>query len=144
MPAVTRKWSEPLTIYLERGRLRRFALAIGESDPRYVNVEHARAAGHPDLPVPLTYPFTLESDYVDTLDFAVQLGIDPLSVLHGEQQFTYEQALHAGDQVNLRTSILSDTVKGSGRLRSIVRESEVSVDGRPACTLRSTWLVLKG
>ncbi len=40
---------------MERGRLRMFAAAIGETDPIYTDVEAARAAGHPDLPVPPTF-----------------------------------------------------------------------------------------
>ena len=50
------------TFDVERGRLRFFAKAIGETDPVYTDVEAARAAGHPDLPVPPTFLFGLELD----------------------------------------------------------------------------------
>jgi hypothetical protein len=137
-------WSDPVTIQLERGPLQRFARAIGETDPRYVDVDQARAAGHPDLPVPLTYLFTLESQVQDTLAFMHALGVDPDAVLHGEQKFSYVEPLHAGQEVQLRTAVVQDTVKADNALRVLVRESQVLQDGRIACRLSSTWLVRLG
>src|SRR5690242_15671267 len=133
-------WSDTAEFLLERGAVRRFAEAIGELDPCYVDVERARAAGHPDLPVPLTYLFTLESQTRDTLAFLSGLGIDPLTVLHGEQSFDYVETVHAGQQVQLRTAVVQDTLKPDKGLRVLVRESQVLQDGRLACTLRSTWI----
>jgi hypothetical protein len=44
------------------GRLRFFAKAIGQTDPVYTDDAAARAAGHPDLPVPPTFLFCLEME----------------------------------------------------------------------------------
>src|SRR5213076_1850421 len=43
------------TVDVEKGRLRFFAKAIGESDPVYTDESAARDAGHPTLPVPPTF-----------------------------------------------------------------------------------------
>ena len=126
---------------LDRGRLRAFAQAIGEKDPRYTSVEHARIHGHPDLPVPLTYLFTLESEGQDTLAFMTSLGVDPAAVLHGEQSFSYDRQLHAGDVVELRYAVLSDVNKPNKGLRLISRRTEVVSGGSVACRLDSTWVV---
>jgi hypothetical protein len=134
-------WSEPLPVLLDRGRLRRFAVAIGETDPRYTNLEHARSLGHPDLPVPPTYLFTLESEGQDTLAFMVSLGVDPLSVLHGEQAFDYARPLHAGQVVEVRHAVLTDVTRPEKGLRIIQRQTVVHAEGEVACRLSSTWLV---
>ena len=44
--------SPSCTLEVERGRLRQFAHAIGETRPEYLEAAAARAAGFPDLPVP--------------------------------------------------------------------------------------------
>jgi hypothetical protein len=50
------------TVDVEKGRLRFFAKAIGQTDPVYTDEAAARAAGHPALPVPPTFLFCLEMD----------------------------------------------------------------------------------
>jgi hypothetical protein len=133
-------WSDPVQVLLDRGRLRRFAEAIGESDRRYTDVEHARSLGHPDLPVPLTYLFTLESEEQDTLAFMTSLGVDPLTVLHGEQSFDYARPLHAGQLVEVHHAVLSDVSRSDKGLRIIRRQTVIRADGQVACRLSSTWL----
>jgi hypothetical protein len=133
-------WSEPERVSLSRGRLRAFAQAIGEADRRYVDLGHARSCGHPDLPVPLTFLFTLESQAQDTLTFMTALGVDALAVLHGEQAFEYVRLLHANDEVELSHAVLSDVTRDTG-LRVIRRQTDVRAHDGVACRLRSTWLV---
>lgn len=128
-------------VQLTRSRLRAFAAAIGETDPRYTDVAHAQGLGHPDLPVPLTYLFTLESEQQDTLAFMTALGVDPLSVLHGEQSFSYSQPLHAGQVVEVEHVVASDETKPGTGLRFIRRHTDISSEGELACRLSSTWIV---
>ena len=44
---------------VEAGQLRFFAKAIGETDPISSDEDAAKAAGHPALPVPPTFFFSL-------------------------------------------------------------------------------------
>lgn len=131
-------------IKLSRTRLRSFAEAIGECDPRYTDVDHARSLGHPDLPVPLTYLFTLESESTDTLDFMSALDVEATSVLHGEQAFTYLKPLHAGQVVEIEHVVIDDVTKPGTGLRIIRRHTDVSVEGELACRLSSTWIIRGG
>jgi acyl dehydratase len=91
-----------LAVDIERGRLRAFASAIGETDPVYSDLDAARAAGHADLPVPPTFLFGLGLGR-GAADFAwlADLGVDLRHVLHGEQSFTYHSPVHAGDTLTL-------------------------------------------
>ncbi|MEU3461136.1 MaoC family dehydratase N-terminal domain-containing protein [Streptomyces sp. NPDC006733] len=101
----------PFEVVIERGRLRMFAASIGESDPACTDVEAARAAGHPDLPVPPTFLFSVELDGPRPFAFLEDLGIDLATVLHGEQSFTYHRPVHAGDTITVRQRIVSATAK---------------------------------
>lgn len=56
---------EPGVVTVERGRLALFARVTGQTDPVYTDVAAARAAGHPDLPVPPTFIFGLELEAPD-------------------------------------------------------------------------------
>lgn len=47
--------TKPGTHVIEAGAVRRFCDAVGITDPIYTNPEAARAAGHPERPVPPTY-----------------------------------------------------------------------------------------
>ncbi len=50
---------QPLTVEIEKGRLRMFAQATGQDDPIYSDEAAARAAGYRSLPVPPTFLFSL-------------------------------------------------------------------------------------
>ena len=93
-------------LVLERGRLRFFAKAIGETNPVYTDVEAARAAGYSDLPAPPTFLFAAELDsgaMFERLDaMAIPLG----KLLHGEQGFEYFAPVVAGDTGSGTNSIV--------------------------------------
>ncbi|SBT54948.1 MaoC family dehydratase N-terminal domain-containing protein [Micromonospora narathiwatensis] len=119
----------PITVTVERGRLRSFANAIGQTDPVYVDLDAARQAGHPDLPVPPTFFFSLEMEGPDPWGYLAELGVDLRRVLHGEQSFTYHSMMHAGDTVALRTRIDDVYAKRGGALEFLVRRTDVIRDG---------------
>ena len=90
---------------VERGELQAFAAAIGETDPVYLDPQAAVAAGHPDLPVPPTYFFSLELLAPRPFGYLDDLGIDIGSILHGSQQFTYHDLAHAGDRLVITSRV---------------------------------------
>jgi hypothetical protein len=142
-PAVIGTELPPRTVDVERGRLRSFASAIGETDPVYSEVEAARAAGHADLPVPPTFLFGLGLGR-GAADFAwlADLGVDLRHVLHGEQSFTYHAVAHAGDTLTLAPKITDVFAKRGGALQFLVRETEVRrADGTPIAELKETIVV---
>jgi acyl dehydratase len=131
------------SVDVERGRLRAFASAIGETDPVYSDVDAAKAAGHADLPVPPTFLFGLglgrgAADFVWLED----LGVDLRHVLHGEQSFTYHSLAHAGDTLTLAPKITDVFSKRGGALQFLVRETAVrDAGGNPVADLRETIVV---
>lgn len=127
------------TVLLERGRLQMFASAIGETDPIYIDVDAARAAGHPDLPVPPTFIFGLAftGDLAADAGWMLKLGFDLGRVLHGEQSFTYHSLAHAGETLVLSPRITDAYDKRDGALQFVERTtSVVTLDGRPVVDMR--------
>jgi hypothetical protein len=115
-------------VEVERGALRFFAEATGETRPEYVDLEAARAAGHRDLPVPPTFLFSLELQAPDPLGFLDQLGVDLRGVLHGEQWFEYLAEACAGDSLTLRPRLVELVDKKGGAMQLLTKETTVTDD----------------
>ena len=118
-------------------QLRFFAKATGEANPVYFDLAAARAAGHPDLPLPPTFLFSLEYEQPST-QWRQDIGIDPARILHGEQQFTYHRMAHVGDTLQYENRIADIYDKKNGALEFIVRETRVTNQrGEHVADLRS-------
>ena len=131
----------PFTTTIERGRLRFFAEAIGETDPIYSDLDAAVAAGFPDLPVPPTFFFGLKLDAPDPFAWMRDLQIDMRFVLHGTQRFAYERMAFAGEQVTFRPRITEAYEKRGGALEFITLETTITRDDEPIATLTETVVV---
>jgi len=80
---------------IEKGAIRRFAEAIGDSNPIYLNEEAAKAAGYKDLVAPPSFSATLTGG----VDLKEVLALKDRQVLVGEQSFEYHHPLCAGDRL---------------------------------------------
>jgi acyl dehydratase len=128
-------------VQIERGRLQLFARVLGQTDPVYSDLAQARAAGHPDLPVPPTFLMGLEIETEDVYRTLESLGVPLGDVLHGEQEFTYCRPVHAGDTVALTTRIADVYERKAGRLEFLVRETRVDRDDELVARMRSVLVV---
>ncbi|WP_432969721.1 MaoC family dehydratase N-terminal domain-containing protein [Dactylosporangium sp. CA-233914] len=131
----------PLTFEVERGRLRAFARSTGETNPIYRDVDAARAAGHPDLPAPPTFFFTMGLERDEPLGYLGELGIDLRFVLHGEQAFDYRQVAYAGDTLVLQDRITDVYDKRGGAMEFIVKETAFHRAGTLVATAKSVLVV---
>jgi len=116
----------PFQVEVERGRLRFFAKATGQTDPVYIDEAAAHDAGHPDLPVPPTFLFCLEMEAPNPAAIRELLGMDYRSLLHGEQGFSYHAMAYAGDTLTFRQRIEDIYDKKNGALEFVVRKTHVS------------------
>ncbi|MER5769165.1 MaoC family dehydratase N-terminal domain-containing protein [Streptomyces sp. NPDC001985] len=140
-PAVIGTRTDAFETRAERGRLRFFARATGQTDAVYTDPAAAAAAGHRDLPVPPTFLFCLEMDNPDRGAFLTDLGIDVRTVLHGGQEFAYHAQAYAGDPLTFRTEVTDVYAKKGGALQFVVRATHVTRDGEPIATLTGTVVV---
>jgi acyl dehydratase len=131
----------PVTVTIDRGRLRLFAKATGQTGAVYVDVDAARAAGHPDLLVPPTYLFGIDLERPDPFGWYRELGFDMDAMLHGSQSFEYFTAVHAGDEVTVESIITDVQTKRGGALTLITRTSTICRDDQPVARLTGVAVV---
>ena len=115
------KASEPVGFEVERGQIRRFAKAIGESNPIHFDVEAAASAGYNNLVAPPTFPSALHG--FD--DFYKQLGLNPHALMHQEEEYEFFKPIVAGDELKVVHSVANayDKKLPNGRLSYIVIET---------------------
>lgn len=126
------------SVEVEKGRLRFFAKAIGETNPVYTNEAAAQAAGYRSLPVPPTFLFSLEIERPDPFAWFSDLGLDLGKILHGEQSFSYHVTACAGDVLSFASRIADIFEKKGGALEFLVKETRVTnQDGVLVAELKS-------
>jgi acyl dehydratase len=101
--------SEPVLHEVEKGDLRRFAEALGDPNPIYVDEVAARAAGHPGLVAPPTFAAVLAANE----RFRQSLDLGTRSLLHVDQQFEYGRPIVAGDRLTV-VSRVADVQEKAG------------------------------
>ena len=93
--------SEPAVHEVEKGAIRRFAEALGDPNPVYVDEAAARAAGFPALVAPATFAVALTSNE----RFRHSLDLGTRSILLGEQQIELNRPIVAGDRITVVTRV---------------------------------------
>lgn len=133
------------SVEVEKGQLKFFASATGETNPIYFDEQAARAAGHPALPAPPTFLFCLETMAPDPDSVMGKLGVDIGRVLHGEQGFTHLGAIYAGDTITLKTRVSDIYDKRGGVLDFIVQDTEAeNQNGEKVGVTRTVIVVRNG
>jgi len=131
------------TIVPEEGALRFFAMATGETNPIYSDVSAARSAGHPGLPVPPTYFFSLELRAPSDSFWLDDLGLPLEKILHAEQSFDYHKMVYAGEGLTIETRISDAYEKKGGLLEFYVREMTIRDSEGAECAILKTTLVVR-
>jgi acyl dehydratase len=101
---VGRTWpAETYEVSLEK--IREFATAVGAEHPVHHDREAARAAGHPDVVAPTTFPVVFTWPATKRVVDDPALGLDFSRVVHRDQAFELTRPLHAGDVVTTVVSV---------------------------------------
>jgi acyl dehydratase len=135
--------SEPRRVEVEKGQLKFFAKATGETNPIYFDEDAARRAGHRALPAPLTFMFCLASAApAQRGNVLGDMGVDQGRLLHGEQSFTHYAPIYAGDTITLVTETKDIYSKKGGALDFIVQDTTATnQDGVLCGEMRFTVVV---
>ncbi|GAO80966.1 MaoC family dehydratase [Sphingopyxis sp. YF1] len=142
LSVIGRTWPKR-TIVAEEGALRFFAKATGETNPVYSDVSAAKAAGHPGLPLPPTYLFTLDLLAPSETFWLDDLKVPLAKVLHAEQSFEYRRMAYAGEELTIETKISDAYDRKGGLLEFIVRDMTVTDTKGDECALLKTTLVVR-
>ena len=100
--------SEPIRNLVERGAVRRFAEAIADPSPLYVDEEDAARSRYGRLLAPPTFPRTFDYGRIEDLE------LPPAGLIHGEFRITYERPLLVDEEVLCRME-LKDSYDKQGR-----------------------------
>jgi len=131
------------SVEVEKGQLKFFAGATGETNPIYFDEQAALAAGHRALPAPPTFLFCLETMAPDRENVMRKLGVDIGRVLHGEQGFTYGAPIYAGDTITLKTRISDIYDKRGGALDFIVQDTQAENQNGETVGVTRTVIVVR-
>jgi acyl dehydratase len=121
---------------VEKGAVRRFAEAIGENNPLYLDEAYAQAHGYARVIAPPTFPTTFR--------IPLNLNIEASRFLHGEQEYTYMRPIVAGDVIRC-VSTITDVYEKQGSLGAMTfLVSEIrgsNLHGEPVFTGRSLAII---
>lgn len=108
-PSIIGLTSEPAVNEVERGAIRKFAEAIGETNPVYLRGEIA----------PPTFPTTFRVAMPG-------LSLDLKRVLHGGEEYEYARPIRAGDRITVvrRVKDVYEREGSLGRMTFYIMESE--------------------
>lgn len=132
--------SYPASGTYEVGRelIRRFAFAIGDPNPVYVDSDAARAAGHPDVIAPPTFLTVLNFRFAGEGPLRdPALGLDYSRVVHGEQRFVHHRPVHAGDELSIVNEVSDIRDAGSNELMT-TKTTVTDASGAPVSEIYST------
>ena len=133
----------PTTYAVGREKVREYAYAVGETNPLYLDVEAARAAGHEDVVAPPMFAVVYSFPSVMPVFFDPELGIDFSRLVHGGQDFEWGPLVVAGDEI--ATTLTVADISSRGRNSYFVFETtSTNQRGETVCVGSWTNIVRAG
>jgi acyl dehydratase len=114
-----------------------FARALGDLNPLYLDPESARRG-----PFGTVIAFMTQA-MAGGMDTFLELGLNFMTLVHGEQEFEYARPIRAGETLTLtgRIADVYEKTGSSGTLDFVVLETEArDTEGRPVFFSRNTLI----
>jgi hypothetical protein len=93
---------QPFTFTIEKGKVREFAMAIGDNHPAYLKGEQ----------VPPTFATVIDMwGGLDFFELVNLLELQPEKVLHGEQEYEYLGPLQVGQTLTVEAKVVERLAK---------------------------------
>lgn len=127
---------EPVHYAVGREKIREYARAVGETNPLHLDLEAARAAGHPDLVAPPMFAVVYSAPAVGPLIFDPEIELNFAMMVHGAQEFAWGAPVHAGDEISTTASV-RDISEKDGRGYYVFQSVSTNQRGEEVC--RGTW-----
>jgi acyl dehydratase len=127
----------PSAVYaVGREKVREYAAAVGETNPLHHDLEAARAAGYGDVLAPPMFAVVYCSSPFLTALFDPELRIDFAHLVHGAQEFRWEQPVMAGDEITTTLTVANIAERAGLRFDTF---ETVSTNQRGETTCVGTW-----
>ncbi len=121
------------TYAVGREKVREYAWAVGETNPLYVDVDAARAAGYADVVAPPMFAVVYAGRSITPALFDPEVGINFANMLHAGQEFEWGPLVVAGDEIATTTIVRDISERGGMGFYELVTES-VNQRGETVCT----------
>lgn len=132
------------TATVEAEHVAAFARALGDANPLYLDPRAARAGAFGTIVAPPTYPIAFMTQAMaGGMETFLELGLDFMTLVHGEQEFEYSRPIRAGERLTLtgRIADIYEKTGSSGRLDFVVLETEATdAEGKPVFFSRNTLI----
>ena len=129
----------PVDFDVTQGGIVAFAGAIGDATPVFWDGESAREAGYAAEIAPPTFSTIPQIEKATEVAHDPGLGLDWAHVLHGDQEFEWNEPLLTDRTYSAITSIVD--IRGRPPLEFLVIETRVeNPDGRAVVRARSTLI----
>lgn len=107
------KESAPAVWEVEKGAIRKFAEAVGDSNPLWVDEKHARKTCYGSIIAPPTFTASLTNEEVRKAVFELELPVK--RVLNGGNEIEFLQPIRPGDVITV-TGKLADVRERAGNI----------------------------
>ena len=121
-----------------------FARALGDENPLYCDPAAARRGPFGEIVASPTYPIAFMTQAMaGGMDTFLELGLNFMTLIHGEQEFEYVRPIRAGETLTLtgRIADVYEKTGSSGTLDFVVLETEAcDTGGQPVFFSRNTLI----
>jgi acyl dehydratase len=122
-----------VTYAVGREKIREYAWAVGETNPLYVDVDAARAAGYADVVAPPMFAVVYAGRAITPALFDPEVGIDFPNMLHAGQEFEWGPLVVAGDEVTT-TMTVAEIAERGGMGFYVLQTDSRNQRGETVCT----------
>ena len=123
-----------------REKVREYASAVGETDPRYHDPDAARAAGFADVVAPPMFAAVYCGPAIGPALLDPEVGIDFARLVHGAQEFTWHEPVVAGDEITTDAELEEQSERG-GLQFYVFKTTSKNQRGELVCEGRWTNIV---
>jgi acyl dehydratase len=122
-----------------REKVREFALAVGETNPLYLDPDYARAAGYADVVAPPMFVSVFAGPVFREALWSPSLAVDRAMTVHEGQEFCWGALVSAGDEITTAVDLRCDERRAGRRMLAF---ETTSSNQRAAMVAVGTWTVL--
>lgn len=119
-----------------REKIREYAYAVSESERIYFDRDAAKTAGYRDVVAPPMFAVVYSAGSVGPAVLDPEVGMDFMRMVHGGQEFAWNEPVCAGDTITTETTF-KDFSEKDGRKFYVFESVSKNQDG--AEVVRGTW-----
>jgi acyl dehydratase len=120
-----------------REKVREYARATGETDPRHLDPEAARAAGFADVVAPPMFAAVYCGPAIGPALLDPEVEIDFARLVHGAQSFTWHAPVVAGDEITTEAELAERRESGGLQFFTF---TTVSTNQRGETVCEGRWM----